>query len=78
MDYLLLAGADATVVTYNVRRETALHLASSNAHSGCVQRLLESSVMEPSGLSSRLANIVSVNVRGTGGARSHVSCGHTS
>lgn len=62
MNYLLLAGADATMVTYNVRRETALHLAAGAAHSGCVQRLLESSVVDPSGFSSRLANIVSVNV----------------
>jgi ankyrin repeat protein len=63
VDYLLTAGADATIVTFNVRRETALHLAAAATHSTCVARLLDASVMDPSGSSRRLANIVSVNVR---------------
>ena len=63
MDYLLTAGADATIVTFNVRRETALHLAAAATHSTCAARLLDASVMDPSGSSRRLANIVSVNVR---------------
>jgi hypothetical protein len=63
VDYLLTAGADATLVTFTVRRETALHLAAGNAHSACAARLLDASVPDPSGASRRLANIVSVNVR---------------
>ena len=63
VDYLLTAGADATIVTFTVRRETALHLAAAATHSMCVARLLDASVMDPSGSSRRLANIVSVNVR---------------
>lgn len=63
VDYLLTAGADATIVTFNVRRETALHLAAAATHSTCAARLLDASVMDPSGSSRRLANIVSVNVR---------------
>jgi hypothetical protein len=62
VDYLLTAGADATIVTFTVRRETALHVAAAATHSTCVARLLDASVMDPSGSSRRLANIVSVNV----------------
>lgn len=63
MEFLLAAGADATTVTFNVRRETALHLAVQHAHVSCAERLMASTVVQPGGHSCRLANVISIGVR---------------
>jgi len=63
MEFLLAAGADATTVTFNVRRETALHLAVQHAHVSCAERLMASTVVEPGGHPCRLANVISIGVR---------------
>eukprot|EP00208_Stichococcus_sp_RCC1054_P006605 CAMPEP_0206136432 /NCGR_PEP_ID=MMETSP1473-20131121/1666_1 /ASSEMBLY_ACC=CAM_ASM_001109 /TAXON_ID=1461547 /ORGANISM="Stichococcus sp, Strain RCC1054" /LENGTH=747 /DNA_ID=CAMNT_0053528967 /DNA_START=387 /DNA_END=2630 /DNA_ORIENTATION=- len=44
LGFLLRCGADPTLVTYNARHETALHLAAAAARHDCVAQLLRSTV----------------------------------
>lgn len=46
MGFLLRCGADPTIVTYNARHETALHLAAAAAHAQCVTQLLRAIVYD--------------------------------
>ncbi len=46
LGFLLRCGADPTIVTYNARHETALHLAAAAAHAQCVTQLLGTNVYD--------------------------------